>query len=70
MEKTYQQLAEIFEVDEVTNNQKLEDFECWDSLTVLSIIAMASEEYNVVLKSEEIRELKTIGNLIERIVNK
>ena len=45
MEKMYEELAELLEVDEVKGNEVLSDFECWDSLTVLSIIAWASENY-------------------------
>lgn len=43
MEKMKEQLAELLEVDEVKDSDVLEDFECWDSLTILSIIAWASE---------------------------
>lgn len=42
MEKMKEQLAELLEVDEVKDSDVLEDFECWDSLTILSIIAWAS----------------------------
>ena len=38
MENMYEELAELLEVDEVKDNEILSEFECWDSLTVLSII--------------------------------
>ena len=67
METIYEQLAELLEVDVVRDEEVLEDFESWDSLTVLSIIVMASENYNLALRAEEIRELKTIGNLVSKL---
>ena len=45
MEKIYDELAELLEVDLVKDDDVLDEFECWDSLTVLSIIALASESY-------------------------
>ena len=67
METIYEQLAELLEVDVVSDEQILEDFESWDSLTVLSIIALASENYNLVLRADEIREFKTVGNLVSKL---
>jgi len=67
MKTIYEQLAELLEVDVVRDEEVLEDFESWDSLTVLSIIVMASENYNLALRAEEIRELKTIGNLVSKL---
>ena len=67
METIYKQLAELLEVDVVSDEQILEDFESWDSLTVLSIIALASENYNLVLRADEIREFKTVGNLVSKL---
>ena len=60
----YEQLAELLEADEVKDTEVLEDFECWDSLTILSIIALASEKYGKTLLSKDINEAKTIGGLV------
>lgn len=64
MEAIYKQLAELLEVDTVKDSDVLESFECWDSLTILSIIAMASENYGKILLVKDINEAKTIGDLI------
>jgi len=69
MGKIKQQIAELLEVDEVKENDILEDFECWDSLTILSIIALASEEYGKTLFNDDIRNAKTIDGLIRLIDN-
>lgn len=60
----YEQLAELLEADEVKDAEVLEDFECWDSLTILSIIALASEKYGKTLLAKDINEAKTIGGLV------
>lgn len=67
MEKIYDELAELFEVDSVKDADVLEEFECWDSLTILSIIALASESYDKVLMAKDITDTNTISNLIALI---
>ena len=64
MEKMKEQLAELLEVDEVKDSDVLEDFECWDSLTILSIIAWASENYGKTLLAKDIDKAKTVGGLL------
>ena len=65
MEKICEELAELLEVDSVQDDEVLTDFECWDSLTVLSIIALASEKYYKTLLAKDINASKTIGGLID-----
>ena len=64
MGKMKEQLAELLEVDEVKDSDVLEDFECWDSLTILSIIAWASENYGKTLLAKDINKAKTVGGLL------
>ena len=64
MEKMKEQLAELLEVDEVKDSDVLVDFECWDSLTILSIIAWASENYGKTLLAKDINKAKTVGGLL------
>lgn len=64
MEKMKEQLAELLEVDEVKDSDVLEDFECWDSLTILSIIAWASENCGKTLLAKDINKAKTVGGLL------
>lgn len=63
MENMYEELAELLEVDEVKDNEILSEFECWDSLTVLSIIAWASENYGKTLLAKDVNGVKTVGGL-------
>jgi len=70
MENILTDLAEIMEVEKVAESDKLTEFDCWDSLTALSIIAFADENYKVTLSNKELLEVETIGGLIELIKTK
>ena len=70
MENFNEDIAEILEVDTIELDQELASFECWDSLTILSIIALADENYNVTLSNSEIDNAKTIAGLKELIKTK
>jgi acyl carrier protein len=70
MEKFDSEIAEIFEVDFVNCDDQLSSFDCWDSLTILSIIAMANETYNVIITAAEVRNAFTIGGLKTLIQSK
>ncbi len=64
MENLKKELAGLLEVEKVDDSDVLSTFDCWDSLTILSIIAMVSEQYNKHLTAEIVREAHTIGNLL------
>ncbi len=64
------ELAEILEVDGVEKDELLSSFECWDSLTILSIIALAGENYNVTLSAADVNNSNTVGGLEELIKSK
>ena len=63
MDNFYKMLAELLEEEEVDSEDVLSDFEIWDSLTVLSIVAMIDKEYNVRISSEALDRAKTVGSL-------
>jgi len=63
MENFEDDIAELLEVDSVTDTDVLEDFESWDSLTILSIIAYIDESYNVTISASDLKETKTVGGL-------
>lgn len=70
MEKYLEQIAEILEEDTVNLTDELKSFEAWDSLTVLSIIAIADAEYNVTIDADEINMAKTVAGLKNLIDSK
>ena len=63
MENFEEQIAEILEVDSIELSEELESFEAWDSLAVLSIIALCDDEYGVVLSADEVNNSETIEGL-------
>ena len=63
MPDIFTKLAEILEAETVAADDVLADFEYWDSLTVLSIIATLDSAYGVNLTSADIRKMKTAGEL-------
>jgi acyl carrier protein len=70
MREFLEQMAEIFEVRAVRLDNNLEDFDAWDSLTQLTIISLADENYGVTISVKELREAKTIGGLKALIESK
>ncbi len=61
-------IAEILEVDEVRSTDILEDFDSWDSLTVLSIIALIDDKFKKVFDAKTITSCITIQDLYDRII--
>lgn len=47
--------------------EKLSAYDNWDSLAVISLIALADEKFNVVLGSEAIAEAQTVDDLIAMV---
>lgn len=70
MENLLLEISELLEIEKVNLSDELESFECWDSLTIFSIIAMTNEKYNVELSAEDIQHSKTIAGLLDLIKSK
>jgi len=70
MEKFCEKLADILETDEVKSEDILKDFEEWDSLSALSIIAMIDSDYGVTIFAKNIMKLKTAKDLFSYIQKK
>jgi len=64
IEKFAEQLEKV-KVTDLKPETKFRDIEEWSSLMALSIIAMVDEEYEVIIKGEDIRNSKTINDLFE-----
>ena len=47
---------------------EFKELEEWSSLTALSIIAMADEEYGVILKADDIQNAKTVEDLYNTVL--
>lgn len=64
MSEFYEGLADIFEVDasEITPEFVL-DSEIWDSLAVVSTIALIDEVFDKTVSGEALSNCKTVGDL-------
>jgi len=60
-------IAEILEVDTIKAEDQFTSFECWDSLTLLSIIALSDQNYGVNLTANEVLSANTVGGLKDLI---
>ncbi len=60
-------LEEIMELDEgtLTADSVLEEFDEWDSITALSIIAMMDETYGKTITGAEVKSFKTVGDILK-----
>ena len=52
------------EVDEITEDTELEEFDSWDSMTKLSLIVMFDDEFDKKITSDDIRTFTTIGDIL------
>ena len=66
-EKFLTALAEALEVEgrEITMSDKFKEFEEWDSLTRLSLIAMLDEEYGKQIEQKDFEQIETVGDLYQ-----
>ena len=62
-------IADILDVepDEVQEDMVLEDFETWDSVAVLSVIAMMDEHFGKYPHASEIRSYIKVGDLMKNM---
>ncbi len=63
MENFKSKIAEILEVDSVNDTDVLTDFDNWDSLSSLSIIAMIDTDYSLNMSAEKLVSFNTVGEL-------
>ena len=58
------------EPDEIKAETKFKDLDEWSSLTALSIIAMVDDEYDMIIKGNDIVNSETIQELFNIVVKK
>ncbi|WP_158770764.1 acyl carrier protein [Paraglaciecola sp. L1A13] len=59
-------LEEILELDENTlkGDEVLMEIEQWDSLAFLSVIAMADENFDIIIEGSQLEEIKSVADLV------
>ncbi|MEX3745394.1 MULTISPECIES: phosphopantetheine-binding protein [Lysinibacillus] len=63
-------LEEILDLEDgtLTSDKVLDELEEWDSIALISFIAMMDEEFNKSIKGSEIKEFKTVADALKVMV--
>ena len=69
MEQFIERLVEVFEREDIDPEDEFRDYEEWDSLAFLSIIAMIDDHYDIVIPGEEFAKLDKIIDIYNYINN-
>lgn len=66
IERKLELFAEVLDldVDEIILDKKLEEYDEWDSVAVLSYIAMMDEKFGKEIKGAEIKEFVTVQDAL------
>lgn len=68
MKELVEKIAEILEVDNLDITKKFADYEEWDSLAGLSLIAMLDSDYGMTMKTKEILAFNSIEEFCKAVV--
>lgn len=70
MEELVSKLAEILEVENLDVTKKFSDYDEWDSLTGLSVLALLDSDYNMTMKGKEIDAFENIQSFCEEVLSR
>ncbi|MHC1733046.1 MAG: acyl carrier protein [Bacteroidales bacterium] len=63
----FREALDAAEGKEIKMEDRFRDYEEWDSLRYLSVIAMIDSEYDVIIDTTDFRKIETVGGLMEEI---
>jgi len=68
-DKFMQQFKEVLEIEdrEIALDDVFRDYDEWDSLVQLSLIAMLDEEFKVEIEEDDFNKLITVGELLHEV---
>ena len=63
---------EVLEIEdkEINLNDEFREYDEWDSLCYLSLIAMLDDEFEIVIETEDFKKIKTVGELLAEVQNR
>lgn len=70
MEELIEKLAEILEVEDLDVTKKFTDYEEWDSLSALSVLAMLDSDYNTSMKADEVVAFESIEAFCNEVLSR
>ena len=71
IERFVELLKEVFELEdqEITMEDTFRDYDEWDSLTHLSLIAMLDDEYDLQIEETAFKKIETVQDLFNKVNN-
>ena len=69
MDKFLESLSEAFERDGIKPDDEFKDYEEWDSMAYLALIAMIDDNYDIVIPGEEFANLNKVIDIYNYINN-
>ncbi|MGA1795414.1 MAG: acyl carrier protein [bacterium] len=72
MERFLKLMEEIFEKEQgsIAPTDRFRDYETWDSLQALSVVAMINQEYDVTISRENFVNCLTVEDLFHAVVQR
>lgn len=68
-EELVNKLADILEEERVDLSLKFEDFDEWDSLTILSMVSMVDSDYDKTMTKEQIENFNSVEEFCKFLLN-
>lgn len=68
MEELLEKIAELLDVESLDTEKHFKDYDEWDSLAGLSIIALLDSDYHQAMTTKEILSFNTIGEFCEAVL--
>lgn len=68
-QKFLQKFGEVLEAEDkvIALDDKFREYEEWNSLAFLSLIAMIDEEFDVIIEGKDFKQLQTVADIIQAI---
>jgi acyl-CoA synthetase (AMP-forming)/AMP-acid ligase II/acyl carrier protein len=62
-------VAKLLEIptDQLASDTPLDRFETWDSLAMISVVALVTEHFGVAIPSEAVRKARCLADVLERV---
>ncbi len=70
MEELIAKLADILEVEELDVTKKFTDYDEWDSLAGLSVLALLDSDYNTTMSGKEISAFDSIEAFCKEVLSR
>lgn len=72
IDKIIEELKDILEIEdqELSLEDNFKQFDTWDSIANISVIAMLDEEFDVLIPTEEFKKINTVQELVDEVKNR